>query len=115
MTGATSARPTHPSEMTPLEEHAVIVYFEYAADSLAPLFEMEEKLEEAVDAARVGEFERQRANRDERFPPPGSDQSVSTNSARWSAGDDVDFGPAGAKIRRICRAESNAGPSTEHE
>lgn len=43
--------------MTPLEEHAVIVHFEYAADNLAPLFELEEKLEEAIDAAGVGEFD----------------------------------------------------------
>ena len=40
-----------------MNEQAVIVHFEYAADSLAPLFELEERLEAAITAAGVGEFD----------------------------------------------------------
>ena len=40
-----------------IEEHAVIVYFEYAADSLEPLYDLEEQLEAAIAAAGVGEFD----------------------------------------------------------
>ena len=40
-----------------MEEHAVIVYFEYAADSLEPLYDLEEQLEAAIAAAGVGEFD----------------------------------------------------------
>lgn len=41
----------------PMEEQAVIVEFEYAADSLNPLFDLEEQLEAAVAEAGVGEYD----------------------------------------------------------
>jgi hypothetical protein len=40
-----------------VEQHAVIAYFDYAADSLDALFAIEEQLESAIDAAGVGEFD----------------------------------------------------------
>jgi hypothetical protein len=40
-----------------MEEHAVIVQFDYAADSLDALYEVEGKLEAAISAAGVGEFD----------------------------------------------------------
>jgi hypothetical protein len=40
-----------------MEEHAVIVHFDYAADSLDPLHDLEEQLEAAITAAGVGEFD----------------------------------------------------------
>jgi hypothetical protein len=40
-----------------MEEHAVIVHFDYAADSLAPLHDLEEQLEAAIAEAGVGEFD----------------------------------------------------------
>jgi hypothetical protein len=39
------------------EQHAVIVHFDYAANSLDALYEVEGKLERAVNAADVGEFD----------------------------------------------------------
>ncbi len=39
------------------EEHAVIARFDYAADSLAPLFDLEKQLETAIAGAGVGEFD----------------------------------------------------------
>jgi len=38
-------------------DHAVIVHFDYAADSLDPLYDLEEQLEEAIASAGVGEFD----------------------------------------------------------
>jgi hypothetical protein len=40
-----------------MEEHAVIVHFDYTADSLDPLHDLEEQLEEAIATAGVGEFD----------------------------------------------------------
>jgi hypothetical protein len=40
-----------------MEEHAVIVHFDYAADSLDPLHDLEEQLEAAIAEAGVGEFD----------------------------------------------------------
>src|SRR6516162_9732843 len=40
-----------------MEEHAVIVQFDYAADSLDALYEVEGKLEAAISAAGVGEYD----------------------------------------------------------
>src|SRR2546423_746716 len=40
-----------------MSEQAVIVRFEYAAESLDPLFELEERLEVAITGAGVGEFD----------------------------------------------------------
>ena len=40
-----------------MEEQAVIVHFDYAADSLDPLHDLEEQLEEAIAEAGVGEFD----------------------------------------------------------
>ena len=44
-------------ERTFVEQHAVIAYFDYAADSLGPLSAIEEQLESAINAAGVGEFD----------------------------------------------------------
>jgi hypothetical protein len=38
-------------------EQAVIVKFKYGLDDLDPLFALEEKLEEAIGAANVGEYD----------------------------------------------------------
>jgi hypothetical protein len=40
-----------------MEEHAVIARFDFAADSLDPLFRLEQQLEAAIVAADVGEFD----------------------------------------------------------
>jgi hypothetical protein len=40
-----------------LEQHAVIAHFDYAADSLDALYNLEEQLEAAIIAAGVGEFD----------------------------------------------------------
>jgi hypothetical protein len=40
-----------------MEEHAVIVRFDYAAESLDPLHDLEEQLESAIVSAGVGEFD----------------------------------------------------------
>lgn len=40
-----------------MEQHAVIAHFDYAADNLDALYELEEKLEAAINAAGVGEFD----------------------------------------------------------
>ena len=40
-----------------MNEQAVIVHFDYAADSLDPLFEVEKELENAIEAAGVGELD----------------------------------------------------------
>jgi hypothetical protein len=40
-----------------MSEHAVIVTFEYGAQTLEPLFALEEQLEEAIADANVGEFD----------------------------------------------------------
>jgi hypothetical protein len=40
-----------------MEEHAVIAHFDYAADSLDALFDVEQQLEAAINAAGVGEFD----------------------------------------------------------
>jgi hypothetical protein len=40
-----------------LEQHAVIAYFDYAANSLDAIFDVEEQLEAAINAAGVGEFD----------------------------------------------------------
>jgi hypothetical protein len=40
-----------------MEEQAVIVHFDYCADSLDPLFDLEEQLETAVSEADVGEYD----------------------------------------------------------
>ncbi len=41
----------------PAPEHAVIVHFAYGSTDLSPLFELEDKLEHAIDSAAVGEFD----------------------------------------------------------
>ncbi|MFO0958943.1 MAG: hypothetical protein U0800_16210 [Isosphaeraceae bacterium] len=38
-------------------EQAVIADFDYQGDDLVPLFDLEDQLEEAIDAAGVGEFD----------------------------------------------------------
>lgn len=38
-------------------EHAVIIYFDYGMESLDPLFELCDKLENVIEAAAVGEFD----------------------------------------------------------
>jgi hypothetical protein len=40
-----------------MEEHAVIAHFKYAAHGLDALFEVEDQLEAAINAAGVGEFD----------------------------------------------------------
>jgi hypothetical protein len=40
-----------------MAEHAVIVNFTYAGESPDPLFALEDRLREAIDAAGVGEFD----------------------------------------------------------
>lgn len=40
-----------------MEKHAVIAHFDYAADSIDPLFRLENELEAAIIAAGVGEFD----------------------------------------------------------
>jgi hypothetical protein len=40
-----------------LDQHAVIAHFDYAAGSLDALYEVEEQLEAAINAAGVGEFD----------------------------------------------------------
>jgi hypothetical protein len=40
-----------------MNEHAVIARFEYAAESLDPLFALETQLEDAITAGDVGEFD----------------------------------------------------------
>jgi hypothetical protein len=40
-----------------MEEHAVIALFDYTADSLDPLYDLEEQLEAAITSAGVGEFD----------------------------------------------------------
>lgn len=40
-----------------MAEHAVIVAFTYAAKSPQPLFVLEDRLREAIDTVRVGEFD----------------------------------------------------------
>ena len=40
-----------------MEQHAVIAHFDYAADSLDALYELEEELEAAINAAGVGELD----------------------------------------------------------
>lgn len=40
-----------------MEEHAVIIHFDYAADSLDPLYDLEEQLEVVMADAGVGEFD----------------------------------------------------------
>ncbi len=38
-------------------DHAVIVHFDYGSTDLAPLFALEEQLEQAINDAGVGEFD----------------------------------------------------------
>ncbi len=40
-----------------MEDQAVIVHFEYVADSINPLFDLEEQLVAAIAEAGVGEFD----------------------------------------------------------
>jgi hypothetical protein len=40
-----------------VEQHAVIAHFEYAADSIDALYGVEAQLEDAINAAGVGEFD----------------------------------------------------------
>ena len=40
-----------------MSENAVIVRFDYGSTDLDPLFELEEALEDAIEAAKVGEFD----------------------------------------------------------
>lgn len=40
-----------------MEEHAVIAYFDYTANSLDPLHRVEDELEEAISNAGVGELD----------------------------------------------------------
>ncbi len=40
-----------------MQQHAVIAHFDYAADGLDALYDIEEKLEAAINAAGVGEFD----------------------------------------------------------
>lgn len=40
-----------------MEEQAVIVHFDFAADSLEPLHDFEEQLEAAIAEAEVGEYD----------------------------------------------------------
>ena len=45
-----------PMNSTP-PEHAVIVHFTYGSTNLQPLFALEDKMEQAIAAADVGEFD----------------------------------------------------------
>jgi len=40
-----------------MSENAVIVRFDYGSTDLDPLFELEEQLEDAIDEAKVGEYD----------------------------------------------------------
>ena len=40
-----------------MSQHAVIVYFEYGQQDLQPIFDLEDRLEAAIKAADVGEFD----------------------------------------------------------
>jgi hypothetical protein len=40
-----------------MSEHAVIVSFEYGSTDLEPLFELEETLEQLIEASDVGEYD----------------------------------------------------------
>ncbi len=46
-----------PAPQSPIPEHAVIVRFTYGSSDLSPLFQLEGRLEAAISAARVGEFD----------------------------------------------------------
>lgn len=46
-----------PQEDKSRTEHAVIISFDYGSSDLGPLFELEEQLKEAIDAANAGEFD----------------------------------------------------------
>jgi len=40
-----------------VQQHSVIAHFDYAADALDALYNLEERLEAAINAAGVGEFD----------------------------------------------------------
>jgi hypothetical protein len=40
-----------------VSEHAVIAHFDYAEDSIEPLFDLEEELEDAIESAKAGEYD----------------------------------------------------------
>jgi hypothetical protein len=40
-----------------MSEHAVIVHFDYGSKDLSRLFELEEKVESAIEAAKAGEYD----------------------------------------------------------
>ena len=46
-----------PAAPEPASEHAVIVRFAYGSTNLQPIFDLEDKLERAINAARAGQFD----------------------------------------------------------
>ncbi len=66
-----------------MSEHAVIVHFAYGQVDLDPLFEIEEKLTEAIDAAGVGEFD-------------GNDVAGDGSNGRFYM-----YGPDGDKLLKV--------------
>jgi hypothetical protein len=46
-----------PASLPPTPEHAVLVHFSYGGTDLSRLFPLEERLEVAIEAAGVGEFD----------------------------------------------------------
>ena len=40
-----------------MADHAVIVHFDYGSRDLSPLFELEDRLEAAIEAAQAGEYD----------------------------------------------------------
>jgi hypothetical protein len=50
--------------MPPKNEHAVVVHFSYGSEDLTKLFALEDKLEKAITAASVGEYDGNEVNVD---------------------------------------------------
>jgi hypothetical protein len=48
---------TAPHAPSPPPEHAVLVRFAYGGSDLGPLFELEDRLREVLEAAHVGEYD----------------------------------------------------------
>jgi hypothetical protein len=68
----------HQTSEQQMVEHAVIVHFEYTADNLHPLRELERELEAAIASAKVGEFD-------------GDEVSVDlSHGSLWMYGPDAD-------------------------
>lgn len=54
---ALGCTPSNPDASLISEEHAVIVRFDYGKTDLDPLFELERRLENAINESKVGEYD----------------------------------------------------------